>query len=248
MAAGADATLCGATKRLSIGMGLSLCVAPGAPPARVIALTLVDQISGGDMYRVHGVLESGNCYKVRLALEQLGFPYQWHEVDLLGGETRDPAFLALNPDGKVPVIELPDGERLTESNAILCYLAKDSPLLPERRLEWAQVLSWLFFEQYSHEPYIATARFRIHFLGESPAGNAEVESKHRPGYRALALMNTHLEQHPFLVADRYTIADIALFAYTHVAPEGGFDLHPYPALLRWLDRVRAQPGFAPMYG
>ncbi len=200
------------------------------------------------MYRVHGVLASGNCYKVRLALEQLGFPYQWREVDLLGGETRDRTFLALNPNGKVPVIELPDGERLTESNAILCYLAKDSPLLPERRLEWARVMSWLFFEQYSHEPYIATARFRVRFMGESVAGNGEVESKLSPGNRALALMNAHLEQHTFLVAERYTIADIALFAYTHVAPEGGFDLTPYPALSVWLDRVRAQPGFVPMYG
>jgi glutathione S-transferase len=200
------------------------------------------------MYRVHGVSESGNCYKVRLALEQLGFAYQWHEVDLLGGETRNPDFLALNPNGKVPVIELPGGERLTESNAILCYLAKDSPLLPEPRLEWARVLSWLFFEQYSHEPYIATARFRIRFLGEHLTGNAEVESKLGPGNRALALMNSHLERHPFMAAERYTIADIALFAYTHVAPEGGFDLNPYPALLRWLKRVRAQPGFVPMYG
>jgi glutathione S-transferase len=199
------------------------------------------------MYRVHGVSDSGNCYKVRLALEQLGFPYQWREVDLMGGETRGDAFLTLNPNGKVPVIELPDGERLAESNAILCYLAKDSPLLPDDRLAWARTLAWLFFEQYSHEPYIATARFRVRYLGEPIEGNPKVESRLAPGNQALLLMEGHLADRDFLVADRYSIADIALFAYTHVAPEGGFDLGPYPAVRRWLDRVRAQPGFVPMY-
>jgi len=199
------------------------------------------------MYLVHGVSDSGNCYKVRLALEQLGFPYRWREVDLMGGETRGNAFLALNPNGKVPVIELPDGERLTESNAILCYLAKDSPLLPDERLAWAHTLSWLFFEQYSHEPYIATARFRVRYLDEPIEGNPKVESRLAPGNQALALMESHLADRDFLVADRYSIADIALFAYTHVAPEGGFDLTPYPAVRRWLDRVRGQPGFVPMY-
>jgi glutathione S-transferase len=194
------------------------------------------------MYRVHGVSESGNCYKVRLALEQLGFPYQWHEVDLLGGETRNPDFLALNPNGKVPVIELPDGERLTESNAILCYLAKDSPLLPEPRLEWARVLSWLFFEQYSHEPYIAVARFLLHFDHGMEVSQERLSMLHERGNQALGVMEKTLGKQDFFAGPRYSIADIALYAYTHVASDGGFDTGDYPAVSRWLERVAEHPG------
>jgi glutathione S-transferase len=195
--------------------------------------------------RLYDYLESGNGYKVRLLLAQLGIPFERVELDIRKGETRTPEFLRLNPNGRIPVLQLEDGTCLAESNAILFYLAEGSAFLPEERLERARVLQWMFFEQYSHEPYIAVLRSWQHTgLAESRRG--EVPEKRERGYAALAVMERHLVGRDFLAAGRYTIADIALYAYTHVAPEGGFDLEAFPAVRHWLDRVRAQPGHVPI--
>ena len=192
------------------------------------------------MYRVLGMAASGNCHKVRVALDVLGLPYQWTEVDMAHGATRTPEFLAMNPNGKVPVLEVEPGTYIPESNAILCYLADGTQLMPQERLAKARVMQWLFFEQYSHEPYIAVARFWA-IAGITPE-ESDREAKMRAGTAALRAMERHLTGREFLVAERYTIADIALYAYTHVAPEGGFELEPYPAIRAWLERVAAQPG------
>jgi glutathione S-transferase len=192
------------------------------------------------MYRVYGMAESGNCYKVKLLLSQLGQSYEWIETDVTKGETRTPEFLQRNPNGKVPTLEISPGMFLPESNAILCYLAEDTPFWRGDRLERAQVLQWMFFEQYSHEPYIAVARFILLF-SQKP-GHPELAEKQRRGHLALSVMEQHLSREPFFAGGRYSIADVALYAYTHVADEGGFDLAAYPAIRSWLDRVRAQPG------
>jgi glutathione S-transferase len=195
--------------------------------------------------RLYDSLESGNGYKVRLLLHQLAVPFERVELDIVKGETRTPTFLARNPNGRIPTLELPDGTHLAESNAILWYLAEGSPLLPATRLDRARALQWMFFEQYSHEPNIATLRFWTHhgWLGERAA---LVPGKREAGVAALAVMEAHLEKHPFFVADRYTIADVALYAYTHVADEGGFSLAPYAAIRAWLARVAGQPGHVPI--
>jgi glutathione S-transferase len=193
------------------------------------------------MLTVHGMRDSGNCYKVKLALEQLARPYRWVEVDVMRGDTRKPEFLAMNPNGKVPTLELEDGSFLPESNAILFYLAAGTPLLPDERLDRARVLQWMFFEQYSHEPYLAVARFIERYLPADSPRRADLPRLRKGGQQALAVMESHLAREPFFAAGRYTIADIALYAYTHCAADGGFDLSGYPALLAWLERVRAQP-------
>jgi len=191
--------------------------------------------------KLYDFLPSGNSYKVRLLLSQLGIPYQRVDVDILKGETRNPAFLARNPNGRIPLLEIAPGNYLAESNAILFYLAKGSPLLPDDPLHQAQVLQWLFFEQYSHEPYIATSRYWIALLGKEREYREELAKKRDPGYAALQVMDRHLAAQDFFVAGRYPIADIGLYAYTHVADEGGFDLSAYPHLQAWLRRVKAQP-------
>ncbi|MDJ0705390.1 MAG: glutathione S-transferase family protein [Leptolyngbyaceae cyanobacterium MO_188.B28] len=193
------------------------------------------------MYRLYDFLPSGNGYKIRLLLTQLKIPFERIEIDILQQESRTPEFLAKNPNGRVPVLELPSGQFLGESNAILFYLSQDSPYFSEDFLEAAQIMQWLFFEQYSHEPYIATSRFWMSCLGKPEEYREQLEQKQAPGYAALKVMETHLSTHPFFVADRYTIADIGLFAYTHVAHEGGFDLAGFPAVQAWLERVRSQP-------
>lgn len=198
------------------------------------------------MLKVYGHLSSGNCYKVYLALKQLEIPFEWISVDAVKRETRTAEFLAMNPNGKVPLLEITPGQYLPESNAILHYLAEGSPLLPADSYQHAQVLQWLFFEQYSHEPYIATSRFVMHFLGNPPERQADIERWRKPGYTALDVMNRHLGSRRFFVADTYTIADIALYAYTHVAHEGGFDLSGYKNVLAWLQRVKTQPRHAKM--
>jgi glutathione S-transferase len=198
------------------------------------------------MLRVYGTSNSGNCHKVRMTLDALARPYAWTETDSVGGGTRTPEFLAMNPNGKVPVLEIEPGTYLPESNAILWYLADGTPLLPSDALQRAQVLQWLFFEQYSHEPYIAVARFLRKFHPDPESQRALAESKMNGGYRALAVMEGRLAQEPFFVGGRYSIADIALYAYTHVADDGGFDLGRFPAVRAWLDRVRAQPRYAAM--
>lgn len=196
--------------------------------------------------KVYGDVASGNCYKVRLALTQLGIPFEWVPVDILKGETHTDAFLRLNPNGKIPVLVLDSGEALAESNAILNYLAEGSALLPAERLARARVLSWQFFEQYSHEPYIAVARFINRYLGLPEERRAEYATKQAGGHRALAVMEQQLVRTPFLIGAHYSIADISLYAYTHVAHEGGFDLQAYPAVREWLARVRNQPGHVAM--
>jgi glutathione S-transferase len=176
-----------------------------------------------------------------MALEALELPYQWTEIDNARGQTRTPEFLAMNSNGKIPVLEIEPGVFLPESNAILCYLADDTPLLPRDRLQHARVLQWLFFEQYSHEPYIAVARYLRRFHPDPASQRALADSKSEGGYRALAVMERQLAEEPFLAAGRYTVADIALYGYTHVAGEGGFDLAGFPAISAWLARVEAQP-------
>lgn len=198
------------------------------------------------MITLHGFSPSGNCHKVRLLLEQLGRPYRWVETDSSRGATRTPEFLALNPNGKVPLLALDDGRTLAESNAMLCWLAEGTEYMPADAWQRAQALSWMFFEQYSHEPYVAVARF---IRGWTPAASprrAELPRLRERGHQALAVMERHLLSAPWFSGPCYGIADIALFAYTDVAGEGGFDLAPYPALRDWLARVRATPGFVPM--
>jgi glutathione S-transferase len=183
---------------------------------------------------------SGNCYKVRLLLAHLGIAYERHELDVVDRSDRPEVLGELNPALRVPTLVLDDGRPLAESDAILVYFAEGTEYLPEDRYERAQVLQWLFFEQYSHEPYLAVVRFWVAFADNPPA-EEEIEARRRGGYVTLDAMERHLSTRTFLVGERYTIADIALYAYTHVAEEGGFDLEPYPAIRAWLDRVAAQP-------
>ena len=198
------------------------------------------------MYTLHGRTGSGNCYKPALLMSQLGIDFRWVEVDLLAGATRTPAFLAKNPNGKVPLLELPDGRRLAESNAMLCYLAEGTPLLPADRYARAKVFEWLFFEQYSHEPFIATVRFWVHYLNEAESRRERIAEAMPRGYAALGVMEQQLAHTPFLTGADYTIADIALYAYTHVAHQGGYTLDDYPAIRAWLQRVAQQPGYVAM--
>ncbi|HEY0975426.1 MAG TPA: glutathione S-transferase family protein [Solimonas sp.] len=198
------------------------------------------------MYQLYGMTGSGNCYKPALLMTQLDLPYRWQEVDLLKGESRTPAFLALNPNGKVPLLVLPDGRALAESNAMLCYLAEGTPLLPDDRYARAHVLQWLFFEQYSHEPYIATVRFWIKFLGKKDEWAEKIADARKKGLAALSVMERQLAQSPFLAGDAYTVADIALYAYTHVAEDGGYRLADFPAIQAWIRRIESQPRFIPM--
>jgi glutathione S-transferase len=198
------------------------------------------------MFTVYGMSDSGNCYKVKLALEQLALPYRWVEVDSARGETRTLKFLAMNANGKVPLLALENGTFLAESNAILNYLADGSRLLPPERLERARVLQWMFFEQYSHEPYVAVARSILRYHPPDSPRRAELPTLLERGNQALSVMEQHLRRVPFFLGNRYTIADIALYAYTHCAAEGGFDLSDFPAVKTWVDRVKAQPRHVPV--
>ena len=198
---------------------------------------------------LHDYLPSGNGYKVRLLLTQLGIPFRRIEYDVTGGETRTADFLGrINPNGRVPVLETDTGEFLAESDAILFYLAEGTPLLPEGGLDRARVLQWMFFEQYSHEPNIAVARAWVHVFGMEMTEERKLalETKRKLGYDALGVMEGHLAGDDFFVGGRYTVADIALYAYTHVAHEGGFDLRPFPAVRAWLGRVASTPAYVPM--
>jgi glutathione S-transferase len=183
---------------------------------------------------------SGNCYKVRLLFSHLGIDYERREMDVVDRSNRKEVLGELNPALRVPTLVLDDGRSLGESNAIISYFAEGTEYLPEDRFERAQVLQWQFFEQYSHEPNIAVARFwRI--AGITPAPE-DLKAKERGGRAALEALEGRLGAHPYLVGDRYSIADISLYAYTHVAPEGGFELEPYPGIRAWLARVATQPG------
>ncbi|HEY2396091.1 MAG TPA: glutathione S-transferase family protein [Rudaea sp.] len=198
------------------------------------------------MFTVYGMSDSGNCYKVRLALEQLALPYRWVETDTGRGDTRTPEFLAMNPNGKVPTLRLEDGGFLPESNAILHYLADGSRLLPTGRVDRARVLQWMFFEQYSHEPYIAVARFICGWTPLDSPRRADLPKLRERGFQAIAVMEKHLAAEAWFGGADYGIADIALFAYTHCAGDGGFDLAAFPRVRGWLERVRMQPGFVAM--
>jgi glutathione S-transferase len=198
------------------------------------------------MNKVYGMATSGNCYKVQLLLEQLGAPYRWEEVDIMTGITRQPGFLSKNPNGRVPLLEIAPGEYLPESNAILWYLADGTAFWPAERLHRAHALQWMFFEQYSHEPYVAVARFICKFLPPDHARRAELPRVRERGHQALAVMERHLQREPFFAGRAYSIADIALFAYTHAAEDGGIALAGYPAIDAWMGRVKAQPRFVPM--
>lgn len=195
--------------------------------------------------RLYGMSGSGNCWKPAALMRHLGIPFEWVEVDIGHGASRTPAYLAMNPNGKVPLLAV-DGRHLAESNAMLCYLAEGTPLLPAERWARAKVLEWLFFEQYSHEPYIATVRYWIKYLGKAVEWAEKIAATREKGYAALAVMERQLQQTPFLAGDTLTVADVALAAYTQVAHEGGFDLARFPALRRWLAAVHAHPGLAPL--
>jgi glutathione S-transferase len=198
------------------------------------------------MLTVYGDIKSGNCYKVKLVLAILAIGHRWHEMDILQGDTQDDWYLAKHPFGKIPLIETQDGKVLSESNAIIGYLAEGSGLIPDDPFAKAQMYQWMFFEQYSHEPYIAVARFIQFYLGMPDDRLDEYKAMHKKGYKALDLMEHTLENSSFLVGDQFTLADIALFAYTHVAHQGGFDLSHYPAIKQWLANVEQQSGFVGM--
>ena len=194
--------------------------------------------------KLYNVAYSGNSYKVRLLLAQLSVPCEIVEVDILKGESRTTEFLKINPNGRTPVLD-DNGFILAESNAILAYLAKGTKFLPEDREKFARVFQWMFFEQYSHEPYIATSRFWLQHKPDSPEQSALLASKRDGGWAALKIMEDHLVKTDFFVGD-YSIADIALFAYTHVSHEGGFPLDDFPRIQAWIEGVKAQPGFVSM--
>jgi len=201
------------------------------------------------MLRLHDYLPSGNGYKVRLVLAQLGRPFELVEYDITHGETRTRNFLErVSSNGRVPVLELDDGRMLPESNAILWFLAEGTPLLSHDPFERAQTLRWMCFEQYSHEPFIATVRFWLTYGTVDLSGwrRELLAEKRAGGEAALAVMERHLATEPFFVGRRYSIADVALYAYTHVAEEGGYALDPYPAVRAWLARIAAEPGHVPI--
>ena len=204
------------------------------------------------MYKVYGDMLSGNCYKIKLLLELLDIQHEWIHLDILAGETQTPEFKRMNANGKIPLLEIPavnesgSPEYLSESNAILNYLATGTPYLSDLKLDRARVLEWQFFEQYSHEPYIAVARYIKKYLGLPEDRKAEYESKQAGGHKALKIMEGHLSSHDFFVGDTPTIADLSLFAYTQVAHEGGFDLSSYPHIQSWVQRIQALPKFIAM--
>ncbi|OJT16344.1 glutathione S-transferase [Archangium sp. Cb G35] len=192
-----------------------------------------------NLYQFH---PSGNCYKVRLLLHQLGIPFETVETEMGPNGTRSLEFKAKNPIAKLPTVELEPGVFLAESNAILWYFAEGTPFIPTDKLERARMLQWMFFEQYSHEPYVAVARAWIAFFGIPPGKERELEERIQKGYAALDVMEGELAKRPFFAGERYSLADITLYAYTHVAEEGRFDLTRYPAIRAWFERVQSQPG------
>ncbi len=199
------------------------------------------------MYTLYSMQRSGNSYKVRLALAQLGVNYRLIEVDILKGESRTPEFLAKNPSGQVPLLEVAPRRFIAESNAILWYVAGGTPLAPEDRIDRAETLQWMFFEQHSLEPNMGAAYFWLALVkGGRELQQHALEDWMEDGYRSLGVMENHLKHHDYFAAGHYTIADIALYAYTHLAHQCDFNLGPFPAIRAWLDRVEAEPGHVPM--
>jgi len=199
------------------------------------------------MYTLYSMQRSGNSYKVRLALARLGIPYKLVEVDILQGQSRTPEFLGKNPNGRIPLLEVAPNRHLAESNAILWYVAGGSTLAPEDRIERAEALQWMFFEQHSLEPNIGAAFFWLALIkGGRDLQQHALDDWMEKGYRALGVMEMHLTKHPYFAANRFTIADIALYAYTHLANQCDFDLTRFPATRDWLDRVAAEPGYVSM--
>ncbi|HHF3067137.1 TPA: glutathione S-transferase family protein [Vibrio diabolicus] len=195
---------------------------------------------------VYGDLQSGNCLKVKLLLSFLGIEHQWKHINILDNETKTPEFLALNPNGKIPTVVLNDNRVLCESNAILGYFAEDTSYLPTDSYQKAKVYEWLFFEQYSHEPYIAVARFIQKYQGMPENRLEEYQSLQAGGHKALQIMEQQLSSSTFLVGENVSIADIALYAYTHVASEGGFNLETYPNIERWIESIGRMEGYVGM--
>ncbi|MDJ0726255.1 MAG: glutathione S-transferase family protein [Prochloraceae cyanobacterium] len=195
------------------------------------------------MYRLYDFPPSGNSYKVRLLLTQLEISFEIVPVNILKKETRTKEFLAKNPNGRIPLLEIEPGQFLAESNAILFYLSQNTEYFPQDSWQQAKVMEWLFFEQFSHEPHLATSRYWITILGKAEEYQAELAKKQKLGYAALEVMEKHLSKNDFFVGNKYTIADISLFAYTHVADEGNFDLSRFPAILAWLERIKSQPKY-----
>ncbi len=189
--------------------------------------------------KLYDYLPSGNSYKVRLLLSYLGVPYTHVPINIITGDSQTQAYKALNPAGQIPLLELSDGRRIAESNAILFFLAEGTPYWPSNVFDQAKALQWMFFEQYKHEPFIAVARYIHRYAMERREG--ELENLMPKGYAALDIMESHLADYLWFVGSGPTIADIALYAYTHVASEGGFDLTQYPNILAWLDRVSDHP-------
>ncbi|HEY9771568.1 MAG TPA: glutathione S-transferase family protein [Coleofasciculaceae cyanobacterium] len=193
------------------------------------------------MYKLYDFLPSGNGYKVRLLLTQLQIPFELIQLNILKQETRTPEFLAKNPNGKIPLLEIASDTFISESNAILYHLSQGTKYFPKDKYQQTQIMQWLFFEQYSHEPNIATPRFWITELKHADKYREQIEQKRKLGYKALNVMEQHLKKHDFFVANKYTIADIGLYAYTHVAEEGGFDLSDFLAINSWFKKVKSQP-------
>lgn len=195
------------------------------------------------MYKLYQMQDSGNCYKIRLLMAHLRIPCEIVPIDILKGESRTSEFLALNPNGRVPTLQIDSETLLPESGAALYYLAQETDYFSGDKLVQARILQWMFFEQYSHEPFIATSRYWIHILGEPETYARQIAERRPGGIAALEVMDNHLAASDFFAGDRYSIADIALYAYTHVADQGGFDLSPYSHVVDWLQRVSEQPGY-----
>jgi glutathione S-transferase len=198
--------------------------------------------------KIYGDIQSGNCYKIKLLTSILAIEHRWIEVDILAKDTQSSVFLAKNPNGKIPLLELDDGRLLSESNAILNYLAAGTAMAGTDSFTQAKIQQWQFFEQYIHEPFIAVARFIAKYLGLPKERLAEYQAKQTGGHKALSVMEKQLQQSSYLVGNEITCADISLYGYTHVAHEGGFDLAQYPAIERWLARIQAQPNYIAMSG
>ena len=201
---------------------------------------------GETMYRVYGDMLSGNCYKIKLLMQFLSIEHEWVHIDILAGKTHTSEFEAMNGNGKIPVLQVGESNYLSESNAILNFLAEGTKFLPTSSFDRAKVLEWQFFEQYSHEPYIAVARYINKYLGLPQERKEEYSAKQEGGHKALSLMENQLSNSSFLVGNTPTIADVSLYAYTHVAHEGGFEIQQYPNIQAWFGRIEAIPGYVAM--